>query len=261
MAGSRFNQSNRPIRSGFKTLQIAQVFLDIVYKLHGLPESIILDRNKIFISRFWQELFHMLGISLHYSSSYHSQSDGQNERVNQCLENYLRCMCSDYPTHWSSWLPTAKLWYNTNFHTSLKVTPFEALYGYKPNHIPLGPFHDSVIPAAASMLQDRLQIVAKVGAVAYKLLPPDKARIHPVFHVSLLKKRVGNTQAVEPTLPAIDSADQCLLEPEKILQRRATMRNSQPVIQYLVKWNHLSESESSWEDKSFIDKQFPNFQA
>ena len=70
-------------------------------------------------------------------------------------------MCSDHSTHRSSWLPTAELWYNTNFHTNLQVTPFEALYGYKPNHIP-GPFHDSVIPAPASMLQDRLQVLSLI---------------------------------------------------------------------------------------------------
>ena len=103
----------------FSAQQIAQVFLDQVYRLHGLPESVIFDRDRIFVSKFWQELFHLLGVGLHYSSSYHPQSDGQSERVNQCLENYLRCMCSEHPSHWSNWLPTAELWYNTNFHTSL----------------------------------------------------------------------------------------------------------------------------------------------
>lgn len=124
----------------FTAQQIAQVFLDQVYRLHGLPESAISDRDKIFVSRFWHELFQLLGVGLHYSSSYHPQSDGQSERVNQCLENYLRCMCSEHPSHWSNWLLTAEFWYTTNFHTSLQITPFEALYGYKPNHIPLGPF-------------------------------------------------------------------------------------------------------------------------
>ncbi|XP_071912354.1 uncharacterized protein [Coffea arabica] len=207
----------------------------------------------------------------------------------------------------------------------LQVTPFEALYGYKSNHIPVGPFHDSVIPAVANMVQDRLQVIslikenlakaqnrmnyfadkhrtertlqvgdwvflklqpyrqqtvairkslkltamyfgpfqviAKVEAMAYKLLLLEGARIYPVFHVSLLKKKIGNTQPIEPSLPALDTADQCLLKPEKVLKRRATMQNSQPIVQYLVKWNHLLESESSWEDKNFIDKQFPDFQA
>ena len=105
------------------------------------------------------------------------------------------------------------------------------------------------------------QISAKVGAVAYKLKLPEGARIHPVFHVSLLKKKIGLSQSVDSNLPELDVADQCLLRPEKVLQRRAIMRAAKPVVQYLVKWNNLPESESSWEDRSFIDSQFPDFQA
>ena len=104
----------------------------------------------------------MLGIILHYNSSYHPQFDGQSERVNQCLENYLKFMCNEHPSHWSSWLPIAEFWYNTNFHTSLQVTPFEVLYGYKPSHILLRPFHDSDIPATTNMVQDRLQVISLI---------------------------------------------------------------------------------------------------
>ena len=142
--------------------QVAQLFLDHVYKLHGLPESITSDRDKVFISKFWRELFRTLAVGLHYSSSYHPQTDGQSERVNQCLESYLRCMCSEYPSHWSDWLSSTELWYNKNFHTSLQLTPFETLYGYRPVHLPLGPFRDSVIPTAADMVQERLQVLANI---------------------------------------------------------------------------------------------------
>ena len=140
----------------YSAQQVAMIFLDNVYKFHGLPKVIVLDRDRVFCSGFWQEMFKLLGTKLHYSSSYHPQSDGQSERVNQCLETYLRCMCIEHPTQWSVWLSTAEFWYNTNFHTSLQLSPFEALYGYKPTHIPLGPFHDSVIPAATDMVQERL---------------------------------------------------------------------------------------------------------
>ena len=86
------------------------------------------------------------------------------------------------------------------------------------------------------------QIIAKVGAVAYKLKLLEGARIHPVFHISLLKKKVGVMQSEEPTLPEMNATDQCLLKPEKVPRRRVIMRNTQPIIQYLVKWSDLPES-------------------
>jgi transposase InsO family protein len=75
-------------------------FFDNVYKLHGSPEKIISDRDKIFNSQFWQQLFSLTGTELSMSSSYHPQTDGQTERVNQCLEAYLRCFTHACPTKW-----------------------------------------------------------------------------------------------------------------------------------------------------------------
>ncbi|KAL0361456.1 UNVERIFIED_CONTAM: Transposon Ty3-I Gag-Pol polyprotein [Sesamum radiatum] len=103
---------------------VARIFQEEIYKLHGLPVNIVSDRDKVFTSQFWQALFRQLGTELSLSTAYHPQSDGQTERVNQCLENYLRCMCHLCPTHWACWLSMAEHWYNTNFHTGLKRTPF-----------------------------------------------------------------------------------------------------------------------------------------
>jgi ribosomal protein L21E len=111
---------------------IAQLFLDNIFKLHGLPKVILTDRDPIFTSTMWQSLFKAMGVQLHLTSAYHPQTDGQTERVNQCLENYLRCMCFNSPKRWHYWLSVAEWWYNTSFHTSLQMTPFQILYGFPP---------------------------------------------------------------------------------------------------------------------------------
>ena len=142
----------------FTAKEVALAFLDNIYRMHGLPESIITDRDKVFTSGFWKELFKVMGTELHYTSSYHPQSDGQSERLNQCVENYLRCMTGEMPSQWSKWLSMAEWWYNSTYHSSLQMTPFEALFGYKPVPLPLGHYLDSVIPAASNLLQERNRI-------------------------------------------------------------------------------------------------------
>jgi hypothetical protein len=105
-----------PLLHPFTALQVAQLFINI-YRLHGLPQVILSDRDRIFTSTLWRELFQLTDTSLHMSSSYHSQTDGQTERLNQCLESYLRCAVHACPTKWGEWLPLAEYWYNTTFST------------------------------------------------------------------------------------------------------------------------------------------------
>lgn len=81
----------------FTVASLAQIFLDHIYKLHGLPQFIVSDRDKVFTIQFWKELFKSIAVQLCMSTTYHPQSDGQSEKVNQCLETYLRCMIGQCP--------------------------------------------------------------------------------------------------------------------------------------------------------------------
>jgi hypothetical protein len=78
---------------------------------------------------FGESFFRLQGTSLNMSSSYHPQTNGQSEIVNKCLGNYLRCSTLDRPKQWSTWLPWAEYWYNTSWHSSIRMTPYEAVYG------------------------------------------------------------------------------------------------------------------------------------
>jgi len=100
----------------FTAATVAQVYFEHIFKLHGVPKTIVTDRDKIFLSKFWQELFSLMRVSLHLSSAYHPQSHGQIEVVNRCLEAYLRCMIGEKPKGWVLWLPLAE-WCITQIDT------------------------------------------------------------------------------------------------------------------------------------------------
>jgi transposase InsO family protein len=97
-----------PLKHPYTTAHVARLYLDSVVKLHSLPLSIVSDRDNVFTSAFWQSLFKGMHTQLNLSTVYHPQSDGQIERVNQCLEMFLRCSVSASPTKWADWLPLAK---------------------------------------------------------------------------------------------------------------------------------------------------------
>jgi hypothetical protein len=123
-----------PLLHPFTAQHVAKVFLNHIYKLHGLPLVITSDRDRIFTSTFWKELFRATDVSLQISSSYHPQSDGQTERLNQTMETFLCCFVNACPHKWSSWLGLAEFWYNTSLHSATGFSPFEALYGHAPRH-------------------------------------------------------------------------------------------------------------------------------
>lgn len=128
---------------------IAKLVMDQVIKLHGFPRTIVSDRDRIFLSSFWRELFRLHETQLLMSTAYHPQMDGQTERVNQCLEMFLRCSVHDKPQQWKAWLPLAELWYNSSHHSVLGCLPFKALYG-----------HDPTMPAVPTMPSDTTPSVA-----------------------------------------------------------------------------------------------------
>jgi hypothetical protein len=107
------------LKHPFTAASVAKLFLSHVYKHHGMPQAIISDRDRIFTRTLWQELFKLAKVDLHMSTAYHPQSDGQTERVNQCLETFLRCYAHVAPRQWSSWLDHAEFWYNTSFHSTI----------------------------------------------------------------------------------------------------------------------------------------------
>lgn len=151
-----------PLSHPFTAVDVAQCFLNNVFKLHGMPQTIISDRDPIFLSTFWKELFRVHGVELNLSTAYHPQTDGQTEVTNRTLETYLRCMTSDSPGSWSKWLPLAEWWYNTTFHSAIRMTPFEVVYGTAPPaHLPYlpGESSDSSVDYSLRKREDTIKML------------------------------------------------------------------------------------------------------
>ncbi|GJX05179.1 retrotransposable element Tf2 [Tanacetum coccineum] len=259
-----------PLAHPYNAPQVAQLFLDHIYKLHGLPKSIVSDRDKIFMSLFWKSLFEKLQVQLKISSAYHPQTDGQTEVVNKCLEGYLRCMTREKPKDWVKWLPLTEYWYNTNFHTSINTTPYEVVFGQLPPlHIPYVA-KDNNVEAVDTTLQARdqtiqllkfnlkkaqdrmksqadrkrqnklsskffgpFQVIKKVGKVAYKLQLPDYDMVHPVFHVSQLKACYSKVTKMGQ-FPQCDVEGLLAAIPIKLLERKVVKQSNRVVVFGLI---------------------------
>lgn len=144
-----------PLTHPFTALTVAKLYMNNIFKLRGLPQAIVSDRDKVFTSSLWQELFKLTKTELRRSSSYHLQTYGQNECVNQCLEAYLRCSVHSCAKNCSHWLPLAEYWYNTTYHSALGMSPFEVVYGQKPRESGVLQLSDCSVPDLASWLKER----------------------------------------------------------------------------------------------------------
>jgi transposase InsO family protein len=297
---------------------IAHLFLDHIFKLHSMPLSIISDRDRIFTSSFWRELFRLTGTKLRLSSSYHPQTDSQTERVNQSLEAFLRCFAQACPRRWAQWLSLAEYWYNTNWHSALNKSPFEILYNHPPRHFGLVPADACPVTDLQVWLDERntilellrqqllrvqqkmkasadkkrsfrefavddlvflklqpyiqnsvvlrsnqklaykyygpYRVLARVGKVAYRLDLPEASCIHPVIHVSQLKRAIGPGEQVQSDLPIAHSDMQV---PIKMLQKRVCRKGGSNISQVLVQWSGMSEELATWEDTEALRQHFP----
>ena len=298
---------------------VASLFLTIVVKIHGQPRSLVSDRDPLFLSKFWQELFRMSGTQLRMSSAYHPQSDGQTEVINRVIEQYLRAFVHRKPSTWGKLLPWAEYSHNTSWSSSTGSTPYEITFGKKPFNFLAYVTGQSSIDAVDTMLTDRnelfemirkkllkaqdsmknkvdikrrevsyqegdwvllklrphrqssakgpepitgnlskrffgpFQVVERVGKVAYRLQLPVDAKLHPVFHCSLLKPFQGNPPDTAAPLPPTLFDHQSVIAPLVILATRTVNDDD---IEVLVQWQGLSPDDATWEKWTELCKEF-----
>ncbi|WVZ07231.1 hypothetical protein V8G54_020577 [Vigna mungo] len=266
--------SGLPQSKGFEEILVV-IFVKEIVRLHGIPNSVVSDRDPIFMSLFWVELFKMRGKKMKMSTVYHPQSDGQTE-----------------------------LWFNTTYHSSTQITPFEAVYGITPpkmvqvvqGEVRVAAIQKDLLERDEAQrqlkshllgVQDRMMIQAnkhqrerhfslgdlvflnrinhKLSAkyygpfeveekveVAYRLKLPPTSKIHPVFHVSLLKKAVGKYKVDDALPTGLDDDRVKVLVPIAILATRNYTKRGETK-------KEQNEDEATWEDEVNIRSQFPEF--
>ncbi|GKF71362.1 putative reverse transcriptase domain-containing protein, partial [Tanacetum coccineum] len=120
-----------PMREDYKMERLARLYLNEIVPRHGVPISIIFDRDSQFTSRFWQSMQEALGTRLDMSTVYHPQTYGQSERTIQTLEDMLRACVLDFEGSWDVHLPLVEFSYNNSYHSSVRCAPFKALNSRK----------------------------------------------------------------------------------------------------------------------------------
>ncbi|TYH05701.1 hypothetical protein ES288_A08G102700v1 [Gossypium darwinii] len=125
-----------PVQTDYSLDKLAELYIFDIVRLHGVPSSIVLDRDPRFTSRFYKKLQDALGTKLHISIAFHLQKDDQSERIIQILEDMLRCCILEFEGMWEQYLPLIEFAYTNSFQSSIKMALYEALYGRK-CHTPL----------------------------------------------------------------------------------------------------------------------------
>jgi hypothetical protein len=150
------------IATDFSAAHVAELFFKEVFRLHGLPNTIISDRDNRFMSMFWQELFRLVGTTLTPSTSYHPQTDGQTEIVSKWMEGYLINYVAGQQKAWVRWLHLGEYCYNTTHHVSIGRTPFRALYSYDPPSFVEIAFGDNRAPMVQDWVQQSQDILREL---------------------------------------------------------------------------------------------------
>ncbi|GJV83724.1 putative reverse transcriptase domain-containing protein [Tanacetum coccineum] len=269
-----------PIREDYKTEKLAKIYTNEIVARHGVPVSIISDRDGRFTSHLWQAFQKALGTRLDMSTAYHPQTDGQSERTIQTLEDMLRACVMDFGGSWDTHLPLIEFSYNNSYHMSIKCAPFEALSRQKsyadkrrkPLEFQVGdrvllkvsPWKGVVRFGKKRKLAPRyvgpFEIVECVGPVAYRLkLPQELTCVHDMFHVSNLKKFLAEPDVQVPLDEIeIDENLRFVEEPIEIVERDVKKLKRRRIPLVKVRWNSRQGAEYTWEREDQFRKKYPN---
>ncbi|TYK11044.1 ty3-gypsy retrotransposon protein [Cucumis melo var. makuwa] len=281
-----------PGKSTYTASKWAQLYMSEIVRLHGVPVSIVSDRDARFTSKFWKGLQTVMGTRLDFSATFHPQTDCQTECLNQVLEDMLRACALEFPGSWDSHLHLMEFAYNNSFQATIGMAPFEALYDKccrspvcwgesrqksyadvrrKDLQFDVG---DKVFLKVASIkgvLQferrgkpsprfvAQFEILKRIDPVAYRLaLPPSLSVVHDVFHVSMLRKYVSDPSHVVDYEPLeIDENLSYTEQTVEVLAREMKMLGNREIPLVKVLWQNRRVEEATWEREDDMRARYP----
>ncbi|GJS90018.1 hypothetical protein Tco_0772654 [Tanacetum coccineum] len=253
------------IREDYSMEKLARLYIDEIVARHGVPTSIISDRDGRFTSRFWQTMQKALGTRLDMSTAYHPQTDRQSEHTIQMLEDMLRVCVIDFGGSWNIHLPLAAFSYNNSYHSSIRCAPFKALYGRKCRSPVLwAELGDSGL-IGPELVQEttKKMVVIRDRLKAARDLRFGKEKKSGMTHFFLstcdLSKEVFSDANLIVPLDEIMVVKtlRFVREPLKIMDREVKTLKRSKIPMVKVRWNSKRRPEFTWERKDHMKAKYP----
>ncbi|GJW20678.1 hypothetical protein Tco_0031300 [Tanacetum coccineum] len=256
-----------PMREDYKMDRLASLYLNEIVARHGVPISIISNRDSRFTSRFWRSMQEALGTRLDMSTAYHPQTDAQSEHTTQTLEDMLRACVLNFGRSWDVHLPLVEFSYNNSYHFSVRCAPFKALYGRKCRSPIMwaevgegqliGPELVQETTKKILQIKDRLK-VARDRQKSYA----DKRRKPLEFSVGdyvLLKVSPWKGVVLWPIDEnRVDDKLNFVEEPVEILEREFKKLKRSRIAIVKVRWNSKRGSEFTWAHEDQMKLKYPH---
>ncbi|GJZ38194.1 putative reverse transcriptase domain-containing protein [Tanacetum coccineum] len=250
-----------PMREDYKMDRLARLYLKEIVSRHGIPISIISDRDSRFTSRFWQSMQEGLGTRLDMSTAYHPRTNDQSERTIQTLEDILRACVLDSRVSWDVHLPLVEFSYNNSYHSSVRCAPFEELYGRKCR----SPIMWAEIKDRLKATRDRQKSYADkrrkplefcVGDYVLLKVSPWKGVVRFGKKGKLAPRFVGPFEIIEKI--QVYAKLNFMEEPMEILEREFKKLKRSRIAIVKVRWNSKRGSEFTWEREYHMRLKYPH---
>ncbi|GKB98909.1 putative reverse transcriptase domain-containing protein [Tanacetum coccineum] len=245
------------IREDYSTEKLARLYTDEIVARHGVPVSIISDRDARFTSRLWQTFQKALGTRLDMSTAYHPQTDGQSERTIQTLEDMLRACVIDFGGSWDVHLQLAKFSYNNSYHTSIRCASFEALYGRKCRSPVLWAKIGEGSLIGPELVQEMIDKVVVIKERLQAAIDRQKSYAGNRRKPLEFEVRDRVMLKVSPWKGVVDKTLRFVEEPIEIMNREIKSLKRSKISLVNVHWNSKRGPEFTWEHEDYMKFKYP----